>query len=215
MKMNQWISARQVGRLVAGGLTLMALGACSLLQPSATPNPTYYSLEGLPGKPAVVAAASAPTLIVSPPHAGAGHDSQRIIYVRDTFKLEHFAHSEWIEPPSRMLAPLLVAAIEKTGAFGAVVLTPSNAAGELRLDTEIIRLQQDFRTRPSTVRFTLRATLIDQNSRRVEAWREFDNSVPAGGEDPYGGVVAANRAVQITLDDLAGFCSEVARSQRR
>jgi cholesterol transport system auxiliary component len=215
MTTNELISARKVCRLVAGGLTLMALGACSLLQPGATPNPTYYSLDGTPDKAAVVAAASAPTLIVSPPHAAAGHDSQRIIYVRDTFKLEHFAHSEWIEPPSRMLAPLLVAAIESTGAFRAVVLTPSNAAGDLRLDTEIIRLQQDFRTRPSTVRFTLRATLIDQNTRRVEAWREFDNSVPAGSEDPYGGVVAANRAVQVTLENLADFCAEAARTPGR
>ena len=219
MKTNQWISARQVCRLVAGGLTLMALGACSLLQPGETPNPTYYSLDGIPGKPAVAAPASAPasapTLIVSPPHAAAGHDSQRIIYVRDAFKLEYFAHSEWIEPPARMLAPLLVAAIERTGAFRAVVLTPSNAAGDLRLDTEIIRLQQDFHTRPSTVRFTLRATLIDQNTRRVEAWRKFDNSVPAGSDDPYGGVVAASRAVQITLESLAEFCAEVARSPRR
>jgi len=82
-------------------------------------------------------------------------------------------------------------------------------------DTEIIRLQQDFRTRPSTVRFTLRATLIDQETRRVEAWREFDNSVPSGSEDPYGGVVAANRAVQLTLENLAGFCAEAARSPQR
>ena len=212
---NEKSPAGQACRLVAQGLTLMALGACSLLQPGATPNPTYYSLEGIPGRPAVATPASAPTLIVSPPHAAAGHDSQRIIYVRDTFKLEHFAHSEWIEPPARMLAPLLVAAIEKTGAFRAVVLTPSNAAGDLRLDTEIIRLQQDFRTRPSTVRFTLRATLIDQETRRVEAWREFDNSVPSGSEDPYGGVVAANRAVQLTLENLAGFCAEAARSPQR
>ena len=121
MKTNEGISARQVCRLVAGGMTLMVLGACSLLQPGARPNPTYYSLEGIPGKPAVAAPASAPTLIGSPPHAAAGHDSQRIIYVLDTFKLEHFAHSDWIEPPARMLAPLLVAAIERTGAFRAVV----------------------------------------------------------------------------------------------
>jgi cholesterol transport system auxiliary component len=94
-------------------------------------------------------------------------------------------------------------------------LTPSNAAGDLRLDTEIIRLQQDFRTRPSTVRFTLRATLIDQKTRRVDSWREFDNSVPAGSEDSYGGVVAANRAVQITLENLGDFCAEAARTPRR
>ena len=159
--------------------------------------------------------ASAPTLIVNPPHAAAGFDSQRIIYVRETHKLEYFAHSEWVDPPARMLAPLLVAAIENTGAFRAVVLTPSAAAGDLRLDTEIIRLQHEFRTRPSRVRFTLRATLIDQETRRVEAWREFDDSVPAGSDDPYGGVVAANRAVQLTVESLAEFCAGVARSPQR
>jgi cholesterol transport system auxiliary component len=215
MKCIAYIHAGKVCRLLAGGVALMALGACSLLQPSATANPTYYSIDGMPGKSAAVGQASAPTLIVGPPHAAAGYDSQHIIYVRDTFRLEHFAHSEWIEPPSRMLAPLLVAAIEKTGAFRAVLLSPSNAVGNLRLDTEIIRLQHDFRTRPSSVRFTLRAILIDQSTRRVEAWREFDNSVPAASDDPYGGVVAANKAVQVTLESLAEFCGEVARSQKR
>ena len=90
------------------------------------------------------AAAAAPTLIVNPPHAAAGFDSPRIIYVREAHKLEYFAHSEWVDPPARMLAPLLVAAVENSGAFRAVVLTPSAAAGDLRLDTEIIRLQHEF-----------------------------------------------------------------------
>lgn len=202
-------------RQFAGVLSLMALGACSVLQPATAPSPAFYSLDGTPGRAPVAAPISAPTLIISPPHAAAGYDSKRIIYVREPHQLEYFAHSEWVDPPARMLAPLLVAAVENSGAFRAVVLTPSTATGDLRLDTEIIRLQQDFRTRPSTVRFTLRATLIDQNTRRVEAWREFDNSVPAGSEDPYGGIMAANRAVQITLENLADFCAEAARSPRR
>ena len=90
------------------------------------------------------AAATAPTLIINPPHAAAGFDSPRIIYVRETHKLEYFAHSEWVDTPARMLAPLIVAAVENSGAFRAVVLTPSAAAGDLRLDTEIIRLQHEF-----------------------------------------------------------------------
>ena len=215
MSIKKVISVVSCCRLYAGALSLMALGACSLLQQAATPSPTFYSLDRTPGRAPVAAPISAPTLIISPPHAAAGYDSKRIIYVREPHKLEYFAHSEWVDPPARMLAPLLVAAVENNGAFRAVVLTPSTATADLRLDTEIIRLQQDFRTRPSTVRFTLRATLIDQNTRRVEAWREFDNSVPAGSEDPYGGVVAANRAVRITLENLADFCAEAARTPRR
>ena len=39
---------------------------------------------------------------------------------------------------------------------------------------------------------------------------EFDETVAATSEDPYGGVVAANRAVQSVLEKLAVFCAEAA-----
>ena len=205
-------------RNMAAVVALILVGACSTLRSGVAPNPAFYSLEGAaPAARAVpaMAPAAAPTLMVNPPHASAGFDSQRIIYVQEPHKLEYFAHSEWVDTPSRMLAPLLAAAIEHSAAFRAVVLTPSAAAGDLRLDTEIIRLQHEFLTRPSQVRFTLRAYLVDDRTRRVLAWREFDTAVPAASEDPYGGVVAANRAVQAVLNDLAAFCAETARDQRK
>lgn len=197
---------------LAGGLALLALGACSALSPSATSPPAFYSLDA----PSVIAVTAVPsrstastrTLIINPPHAAAGFDSQRIIYVRELHKLDYFANSEWVEPPARMLAPLLVAAIERTGAFRAVVLMPGAAAGDWRLDTEIIRLQQEFQTRPSRVRFAVRATLVDDRTRRVLAVREFESAVTATTDDPYGGVVAANRAVQGALIDLSLFLLE-------
>jgi cholesterol transport system auxiliary component len=205
-------------RLIAAGLSLMAVCACSALRPAAAPPAAFYRLEGTVGAgPAALparTAAAAPTLMINPPHAAAGFDSPRIIFVREAHKLEYFAHSEWIDPPSRMLAPLLVAAVENSGAFRAVVLTPSAATGDLRLDTEIIRLQHEFGTQPSRVRFTLRAYLVEDKTRRVLAWREFDTAVPAASEDPYGGVVAANRAVRTVLEDLSAFCAEAARGAR-
>jgi cholesterol transport system auxiliary component len=94
-----------------------------------------------------------------------------------------------------MLGPLLVTAIEKSAAFRAVVLTPGAASGDLRLDTMIVRLQHEFQSQPSRVRFTLRATLVDDKTRRVLAWREFEATAPARTEDAYGGVLAANQAV--------------------
>ena len=109
-----------------------------------------------------------------------------------------------------MLGTLLVASLQNTGAFRAVVLAPGTAVGEMRLETEIIRLQQEFQNTPSRVHFTLRANLLDEKSRRVIAWREFDTAVPTATDDPYGGVVAANLAVQSVLKDLAAFCSQQA-----
>ena len=193
-------------------LSVLALGGCSALRPGTTPPPAFYSLDSLSVAASVSAsAAAAPTLIVSPPRAAAGFDSQRIIYVRTAHKLDYFSQSEWVDPPARMLGPLLVAALGNTGAFHAVVLTPGAAAGDLRLDTEIVRLQHEFLNRPSRVRFTLRATLLDDKSRRVLAWREFDGYTDAASEDPYGGVLAANRAVQTELEKLAAFCAETTR----
>ncbi len=209
--MNNVLDARR-GRLLAASLCLVTICACSALGPTTTPHPAFYSLDSAQRTVPAAIPVAAPTLIINPPHAAAGFASPRIIYVREAHKLEYFAHSEWIDPPARMLTPLLVAAISNTGTFRAVVLTPSAAVGDLRLDTEIIRLQHEFGALPSHVRFTLRAYLVDNKTRKVVAWREFDTIVAAASEDPYGGVVAANRAVEIVLERLAIFCTEEARN---
>lgn len=207
MNTNQH-TATKLSRLVATVVSVLALGACSSLRPAATPPPAFYALDSARTTASVTAPATAPTLIISAPRAASGFDSQRIIYMRLAHKLDYFSHSEWIDPPARMLGPLLLAALENTGTFRAVVLMPGAAIGHLRLDTEIIRLQHEFLSSPSRVHFTLRATLVDDKSRRVLAWREFDGYETAASEDPYGGVVAANVAVQAVLEQLSAFCAE-------
>jgi cholesterol transport system auxiliary component len=101
---------------------------------------------------------------------------------------------------ARMLGPLLASAMARTGVFGAVVVTPAAASVDLRLETEIIRLQHNFQTSPSRVQFTLRAFLLDDKTRRVLAWRELRGEAVSAGESPQGGVAAANQAVQTVLN---------------
>ena len=197
----------------AAGLALVLNAGCGALFPKAAQPMSFYSLDGAPAVPRAATAGgspelvAAPTLIVNPSRAASGYDSQHIIYVRGPHTHEYFSHSDWIDTPARMLSPLIVAAIESGGAFRAVVLAPSVAAGDIRLDTEIVRLEQNFADQPSRVRFTLRAYVVDDATRRVIAWREFDETVAAASEDPHGGVVAANGAVQIVMDKLATFCT--------
>ena len=188
---------------------------CAALTPASAPHPNRYSLEGAAAEPArVPAPGAAPTLVVSPPGAAPGFDSQRIVYVRKAHTLEYFAHNEWVDTPARMLAPLIVAATARSGAFSAVVLTPSIASGQLRLDTQVRRLQHEFLGSPSRVRFTLRATILEVATRRVIAAREFEAVAAAPSEDPYGGVVAANQAVRTVLASLADFCAGAAQNWR-
>ena len=196
----------------------MLAGGCSALKPVASPvSPDFYSLDrpgtAVPSVPRVPPIA-APALVVGMPAAAAGFDSQRIIYTRQAHKLESFARSEWIDPPARMLAPMIVAAIEARGAFRAVVRAPSPAAGDLRLDTEVLLLQHEFDNQPSRVRFALRVYLVEEATRRIVASRDFESVLMALSEDPYGGVVAANAAVASVLENLATFCAEAAANWR-
>ncbi len=197
-------------------LGVMLVSGCSLLPKETTPL-SVYSLDGLPNTgptapttPALTLLGPAPTLVVNPTRGAPGFDSQHIVYVRTAHQLEHFAHSEWVDTPARMLEPRIVAAVAAAGSFRGVALATSGMAGDMRLDTEVLRLQQEFGAGPSRVRFTLRAALLNNTTRQVISWREFDEHAVAESDDPYGGVVAANRVVQRVMDQLSRYCAVAA-----
>jgi cholesterol transport system auxiliary component len=199
--------------LVCSGMVLLC--ACSSLLPKPVAPPTLYTLT--PGAAPPAGGNPTPvdlTLIVNPPLAAAGFESARMVYVRQAQQIEHYAHSEWVDTPARMLAPLLVNSLSQRGVARAVVADSSAASGDLRLHTELLRLQQTFESQPSQVQLRLRATLLDEASRQVLAVREFDASVPAPSDDPAGGAVAASGAVQQVLAALAGFCQQAGQHWR-
>lgn len=150
-------------------------------------------------------------LAVGMPHAQPGFDTPRIAYVQRAHELDYYALSRWAAPPAHMLAPLLVQTLEQSGGFRAVVQAPGAAMADLRLDTELLRLQQDFDIKPSREQVVLRVQLIELHSGRILASRVFAESEPAPSEDAYGGVIAANRALQRILEQLPEFCVRAVR----
>jgi cholesterol transport system auxiliary component len=190
---------------------LVLLAGCAGALGSKEPPPSFYSLDDLPSAaPTPVAPAGALTVIVNPPHGAAGFDSRRMIYLHEPHERAYFAHNQWVDTPARMLAPMVVSALQRSGAFRAVVQSPSTAAGDVRLDTDVIRLQQEFTQKPSSVRFTLRAVLTDNTTRKVLGSKDFEAVVSAPSDNPQGGVAAANEAVRKVLDELAVFTKEAA-----
>ena len=197
--------------LVQASLWLGALGGCATsLLPAPPQAPSLYALNDAAAVPPRPALANGPSILVAPPRAAAGFDTRGIVYLRQAHAVETYAYSQWVDTPAQMLAPLIVHALERTGAFAVVLRAPTAAHAALRLDTELLRLQHDFTASPSRVRLTLRAVLVEQSSRRALAWREFDASVVAPSEDAYGGVRAANQAVAALLDEMAAFAAQAA-----
>jgi cholesterol transport system auxiliary component len=191
---------------------VLAVG-CGGLLPQPSPPPAFFTLDAAvyASVPAQPLRQSRPTLIVHATQAAAGFDSARMLYTRKAHQLEAYTQSEWVDTPARMLAPWIVSAASSSAAFRAVVMAPSAAASDLRLETELLRLQHEFGETPSRVRLVLRATLTDSATRHVLARREFDVLADAPSEDAYGGVIAANHAAQSLMQALAAFCADGAR----
>ena len=184
---------------------LVLLGGCTGLAPKPLPDPNLHVLA--PGP--VAKAAPGPrdlVLEVGVPRAAPGFDTPRMVYVQKAYELDYFADNRWADAPARMLGPLLTRALEQSGGFRTVVQAPTVVPSDVRINAELIRLQQNFTTRPSRAELALRVQLVDVRARRVLATRLFEDTENAPSEDPYGGVAAANAALERVLMRVVEFC---------
>lgn len=181
------------------------LAACSTLAPVPADAPVLHVLDAKALVPAAPSTARALVLEVGTPRAAPGFDTPAMAYVQKPFALDYFAAHRWVEPPAQMLAPLLVRALEDGGAFRAVVRGASGVRADVRLDTELLRLQQSFLSKPSRVELVLRVQLIDVGARRVVATRTIEVARDAPADSPEGGVTAANAALASALAEVAAF----------
>lgn len=197
---------------LSSALAMSLLGGCSSLLPPPPPPENIYLLEAkATSTSSPDDARSAPqmrgsVLAVSMPHARAGFDTAQMVWVNQEHGLKVYSRNRWADTPARMLAPLFAQTLERSGAFQAVVQAPSAVSATLRLDTDLVRLQQDFSVQPSRVQLTLNAQLIDIGTRQVIASAELDETENATTEDAYGGVRAANVALERLLTRLSAFC---------
>ena len=185
-------------------LAMLALAGCTLPQDKSPP-PQIYVLEVGTFAPPLARRSSGKTLLVAAPRAAPGFDSNRIAYTREPLKLDYYSNNVWSDTPAKMLLPVLVRAFEGTGAFKAVVSPPAPTLANMRVDVDVIRLQQEFMTQPSRVRLTARIKVVDMKSGHVLGTRVFEALEPAPSEDAYGAAQAANAAVRKVLGDMIPF----------
>lgn len=189
------------------GVLAMALliAGCTALQPAPVENPNLHMLDARPVSQ-VTPERRDLVVEVGTPRAWPGFDTPQMAYVQKPYALEYFANNRWADSPARMLGPLLARALEQAGGFRAVVQAPTSVPADVRINSELIRLQQNFAARPSRVELTLRIQVVDVRGKRVLATRTFDETEIAPSDDAYGGVTAANLALQRVLMQVVDFC---------
>lgn len=193
-------------RIRLGGIlvAILVLGGCTLPQDQSPPAQTYL-LEVGTFAPTPARRTTSKTLLVAVPKAAPGFDSNRIAYTRQPPKLDYYKDSAWADAPARMLSPILVRAFEATGAFKAVVSPPAPGLANLRVDVDVIRLQQEFMTQPSRVRLMTRIKVVDLKSGHVLGTQVFEAVEPAPGENANGAARAANAAVRKVVEQMVRF----------
>ena len=194
--------------LLAAGTGLLVACTGTLLPRPATP-PSQFALDSAaPNEVMPSWAHDGPVLIVDLPRATAAYDSARMLYVRQPQALQAFALHAWVATPAQMLGPMLVQGLQQTGAFRVVVPAPTSVAGQWRLETALLQLQQDFTQHPSHVHLEVRAVLVDSTNRQALASHTFAIDVNAMADDPVAGAAAAQVAAHALVLAVASFCAE-------
>lgn len=180
---------------------LCLLTACAPVQPTIT---NQYKIIAFSAKQDATGP-STQSILISQPDAIAGYQTEQMLYTDKPFQLSSFAHSGWISSPANMLTPLIVQSLQHSHYFSAVAAGPNADKTDYRLDTQLIALQQNFLTKPSTFELSVQIVLTRVGDGHVVASRTFKEHIPCPTDTPYGGVIAANKAAQVFTAALTKY----------
>lgn len=153
-----------------------------------------------------------PSIYISIPESVANLETQDMFYTKIPYTTNAFVHNDWSAAPSTMLYPLIVQSIESTKAFHVVGAGTHSESFHYRLNTEIIKLEQNFLVKPSRLEMIVSAVVTDSNNIKPIASKLFEYHIACPSDTPYGGAIAANRATKQFTHDLSRFTvTEVSR----
>ena len=180
------------------------LSGCTVFGAVDVPPVTTYTLSETPLIQPLTGSAVG-ILSVSPVVATYGFESNEMIYQPASYQFAAFSENAWFAPPAVMISPLIMKTLRQTHHFAGVVSSSSGASAYL-LNTHLIALYQDFTVNPSQVVLILNLTLIDEKTGKILlSDQEISERVPSQKNTPYGGVVAANQALDQALIKMVKF----------
>ncbi len=149
------------------------------------------------------------SLLVSQPQSVGVLNTSEMLYIKQPFSVAYFAKNKWADTPAEMLQPLLVETLQKTHYFHAVGISESLVRYNYILNTEILIFQQRFYLRYSTFQMRIRAEVVNVQTGKIVAAKQFAVEKGAPIYGPYGGVIAANCATSAILQQLASWVAKL------
>ena len=165
----------------------------------------YYILDAPDSKNAPAGAPKSATLVVPPTSVASFYDTQDLVFSRSPGTRGYYQFNAWTERPGRAIHELLVARLERSGAFKAVVAADRPVAEALVLRTDLEEIYHDAVRPPGEARIVLTAELIDTSRTVSLARRSFSQAAPAPTYDAEGAVQGFRQALGTLLDELVDW----------
>lgn len=146
-----------------------------------------------------------PSLMVYKMQSSNLYNTTRIAYSTSEFEISYYGVNEWADTPANLLSSLIVANMENTGLFSAVVSSNSPAITNLALDTELLSLTHNLVNNKSELTMSVRMHLVDLRKRTIISSDTFTTTENTPGNDPYSAVAATNSAAQKLLAFMQAF----------
>lgn len=193
-------------KLILATVTSCAvLTSCSLLAPIKNETMNRYELSSIPDITPVKHSRKV-NLMVAEPNVSSAYNTQQIAYTEKPYTIAYYSRNQWAENPAEMLHPLIVETLQDANYFHAVVTPPFTGRYDYLLTTQVNKLQIDMLTKPATVHLYLRLQLIKLTNNQIIATKNIEVDEPMEIATPYGGVLAANKATEHALKQIAKFC---------
>ncbi len=131
-------------------------------------------------------------------------NGREIIYSDARYGQNSYAYSRWSDSPTTMLLLIFQEALEKSGRYLAVVPYSSLSESDFLLESTLLDFSHSINDDGTSDGFIrMRFNLIDNNTNRVIASRDFAAGVPlAAANNASGAVAALNKAVTIVTQEL-------------
>lgn len=192
-------------KYLIGIFLLLMLSGCISLGPTDAHEKHIYVLNKMPNC-VDQGSSTGKVIVVTMPKATGLYASNKMAYSTQDYQIGYFAYNSWADTPARMLQPLIVQTLQKTHHYRAVIPTAFSGNHDYRLDVDLLKLEQEFCQCSSYIDFVARVQLVDVKNSKIIRAKTFMIHQPTQLNNPYGGVLAANDAVAIFLDELATFC---------
>ncbi len=200
------IPARLLTSAAAACACILSLSGCISLLPEAEPS-TIYRLE-LPPTAREAAAPGAPVISVDRPLAPRALTTDRIALSYEGGRIAYIANTSWASPAPDLVQALVLDALDAhPGLTGARPDDGVEARYQLRLDLRAFEARDIGEGAPEAT-VSLRARLVDGDTRRLVAARNFQAQSRASAERASAIVTAFEQASAEAAQDLAGWIAE-------